>query len=122
MSEKLHLITFSEIAVKYLAALGYEAYECATEDEVRDRAAELIAAKRWPSCYFFDGDTTGKKDFEEFFTYKEVLDIGRFDSIGIIKDEAVFEEAKLDAFLKGIASMKHEGLGINLIWLAFFTK
>jgi FlaA1/EpsC-like NDP-sugar epimerase len=108
LSEKLHLITFSEIAVKYLAALGYEAYECATEDEARDRAAELIAAKKWP-CYFFDSDTTGEKDFEEFFTHKEVLDMARFDSIGIIKNEAVFDEAKLNAFLSGIADLKLEG-------------
>ncbi len=107
LSEKLHLITFSEIAVKYLAALGYEAYECATE-EARDRAAELIAAKRWP-CYFFDSDTTGEKDFEEFFTDKEVLDMRRFDSIGIIKNEAVIEKAKLEAFLTGVASLKRKG-------------
>lgn len=109
LSEKLHLITFSEIAVKYLAALGYEAYECSTEDEARDRAAELIAMRKWP-CYFFDSDTTGEKDFEEFFTDNEVLDMVRFESIGVIKNEAVFEEAKLEAFLSGIAALKHAGI------------
>lgn len=44
--EKLHLISFSGIAVKYLAMLGYEAYECTSEDEARDRSAELIAKKK----------------------------------------------------------------------------
>jgi hypothetical protein len=68
----------------------------------------LIAAKRWP-CYFFDSDTTGEKDFEEFFTDKEVLDMGRFDSIGIIKNEAVIEKAKLEDFLTGVASLKLKG-------------
>jgi FlaA1/EpsC-like NDP-sugar epimerase len=33
LSEELHLITFAEIAVKYLHDLGYEAYECRSEDE-----------------------------------------------------------------------------------------
>ena len=45
LSEKLHLITFSEIAVRYLRERGYEPYECESEDEARDRAEELIANK-----------------------------------------------------------------------------
>jgi FlaA1/EpsC-like NDP-sugar epimerase len=64
LSEHLHLITFSEIAVRYLRERGYEPYECESEEEARDRADELIANKQWP-CYFFNSDTTGEKDFEE---------------------------------------------------------
>jgi FlaA1/EpsC-like NDP-sugar epimerase len=69
LSEKLHLITFSEIAVRYLRVQGYEPYECSSEAEARDKAEVLIAQKQWP-CYFFKSDTTGEKDFEEFFTNK----------------------------------------------------
>lgn len=105
LSEKLHLITFSDIAIKYLEALGFEAYQCASEDEARDRAAELIAIKKWP-CYFFDSDTTGEKDFEEFFTEKEVLDLVRFEGIGVIKNEPIFDEARLLTFLDTISGMK----------------
>ena len=36
LSEKLHLITFSEIAEKYLEQLGYEPYECESEEEARE--------------------------------------------------------------------------------------
>ena len=35
------------------------------EEEARNKCAELIKDKKWP-CYFFDSDTTGEKDFEEF--------------------------------------------------------
>ena len=70
LSEKLHLITFSEIAIRYLESMGYEAYVCDSENESRGRSKELIAQKKWP-CYFFESDTTGEKDFEEFFTDKE---------------------------------------------------
>ncbi len=45
LSEALNLARFSDIAVRYLAQLGFEAFECASEDEARDRAAELIARK-----------------------------------------------------------------------------
>jgi len=108
LSEQLHLITFSDIAVRYLAALGYEAHECATEDEARARAAELIAAKRWP-CYFFNSDTTGEKDFEEFYTEAEVLDMARFENLGVIRNEALYDDGRLEEFVATVAALKRRG-------------
>lgn len=105
LSEHLHLTTFSEIAVRYLNALGFEPHECASEDEARDRAAELIAQKKWP-CYFFSSDTTGEKDFEEFFTDKETLDMTRFASVGIIKNPAGFDQARLQYFLDTVSTIR----------------
>ncbi|MDC3200250.1 UDP-N-acetylglucosamine 4,6-dehydratase [Porticoccaceae bacterium] len=108
LSEKLHLITFSEIAVRYLRELGYEPYECESEDEARDRAEELIANKQWP-CYFFNSDTTGEKDFEEFFTDNEDLDMESFGAVGVIKNQPDFDEAKLDDFIDGIEALRNKG-------------
>ena len=107
LSEKLHLITFSEIAVSYLRERGYKPYECKSEDEARDRVEELIANKQWP-CYFFESDTTGEKDFEEFFTDKEDLDMGRFETVGVIKNQPDFDEAKLDNFINGIEALRNK--------------
>ena len=109
LSEKLHLITFSEIAVRYLIERGYEPYECESEDEARDRAEELIANKQWP-CYFFKSDTTGEKDFEEFFTDNEDLDMERFETVGVIKNQPDFDEAKLDEFMNGIETLRNKGI------------
>jgi FlaA1/EpsC-like NDP-sugar epimerase len=108
LSEKLHLITFSEIAVRYLRERGYEPYECESEDEARDRAEELIANKQWP-CYFFNSDTTGEKDFEEFFTDNEGLDMERFETVGVIKNQPNFDESKLDDFMNGIEALRKKG-------------
>ena len=108
LSEKLHLITFSEIAVRYLRERGYEPYECESEDEARDRAEELIAKKQWP-CYFFKSDTTGEKDFEEFFTDNEDLDMERLETVGVIKNMPDFDEAKLDDFMGGIEALREKG-------------
>ena len=109
LSEQLDQLTFSAIAVRYLAGLGFEAYACATEDEARDRAPELIAGKQWP-CYFFASDTTGEKDFEEFYTDTETLDMARFASIGVIKNQPVDDEAKLHTFLKTVSALKERGV------------
>ena len=108
LSEKLHLITFAEIAVQYLEALGYQAFECASEEEARTCVDERIPHKQWP-CYFFASDTTGEKDFEEFHTDRETLDMARFDSIGVIKNEPVYNAAQLDAFLGTVAALKERG-------------
>ena len=108
LSEKLHLITFSEIAVRYLRERGYEPYECGSEGEARERAEELIANKQWP-CYFFKSDTTGEKDFEEFFTDNEDLDMERFETVGVIKNQPKFDEAKLDDFMNGIEGLRTKG-------------
>jgi FlaA1/EpsC-like NDP-sugar epimerase len=108
LSEKLHLITFSEIAKKYLRGLGYEPYECQTEDEARGRAEELISQRKWP-CYFFNSDTTGEKDFEEFFTDQEDLDMSRLASVGVIRNVAQFDEGQLLRFERGVNALRSSG-------------
>ena len=105
LSEKLNLTTFSEIAKSYLKERGYEPYECQSENEARDKAEELIAKKRWP-CYFFISDTTGEKDFEEFYTDNEDLDMNRFETVGVIKNQPVFDETKLDEFKDGVNALR----------------
>jgi FlaA1/EpsC-like NDP-sugar epimerase len=105
LNQDLHLITFADIAVKYLAELGYEPYLCHSEEEARDLMATLPQQKKWP-CLFTSSDTTGEKDFEEFFTASEVLDMNRFENFGIIKNEANFSTEKIDLFSTSINEMK----------------
>ena len=105
LSEELDLTRFSDIAVRYLESLGFEPHECASEDEARGRAAELLAAKKWP-VYFFASDTTGEKDFEEFFTDAETLDMQRFENIGVILNEPEFDGERLRYFLETIEAIR----------------
>ena len=105
LSEHLHLTTFAEIARLYLLRRGYEPYECESEDEARSNCKELIANKKWP-CYFFKSDTTGEKDFEEFYTEDEDLDMDRFSSVGVIRNPANFDEEKLNFFLSEIQRIR----------------
>ncbi len=109
LSKKLHSITFSDIALKYLYKKGYEPYLCQTEEEARDRASELIANKNWP-CYFFESDTTGEKDFEEFFTETEDLDFMRFKTVGVIRNVPNSDNSKLEHFFNKIMSYRENGV------------
>ena len=107
LSEDLHLISFADIAVKYLEEKGYEPYLCENEDEARELAKTLPKQGKWP-CLFTSSDTTGEKDFEEFFTDKETLDMKRFTNLGIIKNEANFDEALLNEFENTINGLKEK--------------
>lgn len=107
LSENLHLITFADIAVKYLKEKGYEPYLCKDEDEARELAKTLPSQGKWP-CLFTSSDTTGEKDFEEFFTDAETLDMERFENLGVIKNEAHFDEEKLNNFEKTMRTFKNK--------------
>lgn len=107
LSEKLHLITFAEIAKKYLTDLGYEPIECKTEEEARELIKTLPMENKWP-CLFSKSDTTGEKDFEEFYVNGEVLDLNRFPNLGIVKSNLSFDDSKLDSFIENIKSIKYK--------------
>lgn len=110
LSEQLHLITFAEIAVKYLKAKGLDPYLCQTEDEAREffntiHHSPIPIHQKWP-CLFTTSDTTGEKDFEEFYTENETLDMDRFQNLGIIKNELENFDVFIDYFEHSIMAMK----------------
>jgi FlaA1/EpsC-like NDP-sugar epimerase len=102
---ELELTRFSDIAIRFLEQAGYEAVQCETEDEARERVLELIPRKKWP-VYFFGSDTTGEKAFEEFFMGNETLDLDIFNGIGVIKNQPSFDEALLDQFDSEITAIR----------------
>jgi FlaA1/EpsC-like NDP-sugar epimerase len=110
LSETLHLISFADIAVKYLKNKGYEPHLCKTESEARELVKTLPKQGKWP-CLFTNSDTTGEKDFEEFYTDKETLDMYKFENLGIIKNMPEFDENQLNEFENTINQFK-----LNLSW------
>jgi len=105
LSESLHLISFADIAIKYLNDKGFEPYLCETEDEARELIKTLPEQGKWP-CLFTKSDTTGEKDFEEFYTDKETLDMDRFENLGVIKNEPEYDENQLNNFEGAISQLK----------------
>ena len=105
LSEALHLISFSDLVIEYLKGKGYIAHICNTEDEARELIKTLPEKGKWP-CLFTKSDTTGEKDFEEFYTDKEILDLNKFKNLGIIKNELEYDENQLNDFERHISDLK----------------
>ena len=108
LSEDLHLITFSEIAERFLKSRGYEPYLCETEEEAREVIKNLPLQGKWP-CLFSTSDTTGEKDFEEFFMESEIVNFERFQNLGVIKNGLADTGDKLNYFLTEVTRMKESG-------------
>ena len=110
LNENLHLITFSSIAIKFLESKGYQPFICSSEDQARNYFLNDYEKNTWP-CYFTKSDTSGEKDFEEFYTDNEELDLNKFKNLGIIKNKLNYDQQKLNFFESKIKELKY-----NLNW------
>jgi FlaA1/EpsC-like NDP-sugar epimerase len=121
LSESLHLISFADIAVKYLRQQGYEAHLCDSEGQARELVKTLPLEGKWP-CLFTASDTTGEKDFEEFFTDNETLDLEKFENLGIIKNEPLYDADLVEEFEQTIAKLKQNNTWTKDQVVALFFK
>ena len=69
------MIKFSDIAIRYIENMGFKPYMCKSEEEARDQSSKLIDSNYWP-CLFSKSNTSGEKDFEEFYTETEKIGYG----------------------------------------------
>ena len=106
LSPRLHFITFSSMAERYLRSIGYEPVMCQSEDEARSCVNELVTAKKWP-CFFFKTDTTGEKDFEEFYTSSEEVDWDRYAEMGVVRNDASVDSKLLVEFSATIDALRN---------------
>ena len=107
LNENLHLITFSSIAMKFLESKGYHPFICSSEDQARNYFLNDYKENTWP-CYFTKSDTSGEKDFEEFYTDIEELDFNKFKNLGIIKNKLNYDQQKLNVFESKIQKLKYD--------------
>lgn len=105
LNAERHLIKFSDLATDFVKSRGYQPYLCQSENQARELAKTLSSEGKWP-CYFSPSDTTGEKDFEEFFTEGEALDLDRFERLGIVKSQMHYDSTLLDDFIAQIAAMR----------------
>lgn len=85
MNKNIHLVKFSDIAIKFLNSQQLKAKLCSNEKNARDYLKNNLIENTWP-CYFSKSDTTGEKDIEEFYSKNDNIVFDKYDEIGIIKN------------------------------------
>ena len=98
-----HLISFKDIAIKFLETLGFEVTICKTEEEAKSKSKNIIL-NQYP-VYFFDSETSGEKLYEEFYTDEEKLDLDKFEQLGIIKNAVRRNIDEIDNLIKDFETM-----------------
>ena len=107
-NEQLVPTSFSDIAIRLLESRGFEPVICESEEEARHQVDELARKNKWP-CFFSASDTTGEKPCEEFFTESEIVDLNRFQDIGVVGNKHYNESMVLREFLSSIQEIREAG-------------
>lgn len=96
--EESQMITFSSFCEKFIQTLGYEEYKCSTDEDARKFAVERSEDDLEYPVVYFNSDTTGEKDYEEFYVQGEKLNMDRFDALGVIEETQRRPMDEVDSF------------------------
>ena len=89
------MMTFDSIAENLLHEYGYQVLKCQSDEEAIDKSENLKKGVNLYPVHFSVSDTSGEKPFEEFYTDTETVDMGRFQSLGVITDKEKCDQNKL---------------------------
>lgn len=94
--EEEQMMTFDSIAINLLHEYGYQVLQCESDQEAIEKSEELKAGSTMYPVHFEMSNTSGEKQFEEFFTENETVDMERFQSLGVITDKQICDRDKLN--------------------------
>lgn len=80
------MITFSSFCDKFIETLGYKQHQCYSDEEAKKFASERKEDDKEYPVVYFRSDTTGEKDYEEFYIPGEKINMDRFSSLGVIEE------------------------------------
>lgn len=106
LNEELKLISITDVAKNFIQSMGYEPILCCSEEEAIEKIEFLPQEGKWP-CLFLPSDTTGEKEFEEFFTLREEIDTNKFKNIGIVKNNLHIDPKRAEIFITEISKLKN---------------
>lgn len=94
------MMTFDAIATELLKAHGYEILQCESDEEAIDKAELLRQGQRRYPVHYSTSDTSGEKEYEEFFTDEEKTDMDRLKALGIIVDKKLVDINKVNVLFE----------------------
>ena len=85
LSEK-QMRTFSSICDDFIKSQGLSKHLCSTDEEAKQYAVNMSLEETCYPVVYTGSDTTGEKQYEEFFVDGEKLNMTRFESLGVIEN------------------------------------
>ncbi|MBT7624021.1 MAG: polysaccharide biosynthesis protein [Flavobacteriaceae bacterium] len=81
------LVSFKKITIDFFKYLEREIKLFDSEDEAKKASLSISDLSPYP-VYFFNSDTSGEKLYEEFYSNNDVVDLDKYESIGIVMNSA----------------------------------
>lgn len=100
--DKAQMISFDFIATELLRRYGYNVLQCNSDSEAVKKAAAVAQGSMEYPVHYSQSDTSGEKNFEEFFTEDEIVDMGRMKALGVIVNKAMPDMEDIDNLLQSI--------------------
>ncbi len=100
--EEEQMMTFDKIAVALLKEHGFEIRECGSDEEAIDAAAELKKGNKIYPVHFSASNTSGEKQYEEFYTDMETVDLKRLNALGVVTGKEIPDKAGVDKLFKAL--------------------
>lgn len=92
---EVQMVKFNEIAERLIQDMGYEILHCNSEEEAKIRSLDLQKGSKKYPVYFSKSNTSGEKQYEEFYIEGEATDFDRLISLGVITSKEMPESEKL---------------------------
>lgn len=102
--KEAQMMTFDRIATEIIQEHGFEVLKCNTDEEAIDRSADLKSGSKKYPVHYSKSDTSGEKDYEEFFTEQESVDNNRLNALGVIVNKPVPDREPLMELLSKLES------------------
>jgi FlaA1/EpsC-like NDP-sugar epimerase len=99
------LISLETVTKDFINYLGYKCDICQSEEEAKEKAAHLTDESTTYPVYFSKTDTSGEKEYEEFYMGDENLDMNSFHSIGKIINDSFPEKDEIKYKIETIRNM-----------------
>jgi FlaA1/EpsC-like NDP-sugar epimerase len=94
--QEAQMMSFDKIAVALLKEYGYEAVECGSDEEALELAEKLKFENYKYPVHFSKSDTSGEKEFEEFYTDDESVDMARLTALGVVVEKEIPDKVRIE--------------------------
>lgn len=121
------MMTFDKIATELLKEHGYRELLCESDTEAINKMENLKKGNNLYPVYYSVSDTSGEKEYEEFYTDSEKIDLNRFKALGIVINKEIPDKSKIKFLFENLnfifendESMKEEVISVLKAYLPNF--
>ena len=102
---KEQMLSFTDICDDLLKAEGLIKKQCSNEEEARLIANQISYNTDTYPVVYFESDTTGEKEYEEFYISGEHINLDRFNALGVIVEACNRPLDEVNNFFNKLESM-----------------